>query len=72
MLNLVLSGGWEEKKQKTKTKTTDRPSLKKAVEGNQTIFFLVLHLKCLCSHSFRYTWHLFREPGGAESYRGWL
>ena len=31
-----------------------------------------LHLKCLCSHSFRYTWHLFREPGGAESYRGWL
>ena len=31
-----------------------------------------LHLKCLCSHSFRYTWHLLREPGGAESYRGWL
>ena len=43
MLNLVLSGGWKKKKKKN---PTDRPSLKKAVEGNQTFFFfcfIVMH-----------------------------
>ena len=31
----------------------------------QRAWHCTLHLKCHCSHSFRYryTWHLFREPG---------